>query len=133
MVSIVTNTGLANAVAAWHAYASRARYLQWGTGSGQGVGDNDLNSKTGTTEARVEGTTSQEDGTVTGDTYQVTGTIEAAGTRAITELGVFDAAGTGSPPSGGNMGIYGDFSVINLGSGDTITFTVQVEMADGSP
>lgn len=132
MVSIVTNSGLANAVAAWAAYASRARYLQWGVGSGQTTSSNDLNDKTGTTEARVEGTTSQEDGTVTGDTYQVTGTITAEDARAITELGVFDAAGSGSPPSGGNMGIYGDFSVINLGNGDQISFTVQVQAADGS-
>jgi hypothetical protein len=54
--------------------------------------------------------------TVTNDAYQVTGTITAAGARAITEVGVFDAAGTGSPPTGGNMDIYGDFSVVNLAS-----------------
>ena len=45
---------------------------------------------------------------------------------AITEVGVFDAAGTGSPPTGGNMDIYGDFSVINLAASDSIAFTIKV-------
>jgi hypothetical protein len=81
---------------------------------------------TSTTEARTTGTASQVTTTVTNDTYQVVGTITAAGTRAITEVGVFDAAGSGSPPTGGNMCIYGDFSVVNLSSGDSIAFTVKV-------
>lgn len=125
MVSLVTNSGLANAVAAWHAYATRAKYLQWGTGSGQGVTSTAVNSTTTTTEARTNGTSSQETETTTGDTYQVVGTIVAAGTRAITEVGVFDGAGTGSPPTGDLMGLYGDFAVINLALGDSITFTVR--------
>lgn len=127
MATQVQDAGLDNISAAWHNYASRARYLQWGVGSGQAVTDTDLASKTGTTESRVAGTTSQQTTDATNDTYQVTGTITAAGARAITELGVFDAAGTGSPPSGGNMGIYGDFSVINLQSADSIAFTVKVK------
>lgn len=128
MAQLVTNLGLANAVAAWVAYASSARYLQWGVGSGQGAASTDLASKTGTSEARVEATPSQEDENTTGDTLQLVGTLTAAGTRAITEVGVFDAAGTGSPPAGGNMGIYGDFAAVNLASGDSITFTVRVTL-----
>lgn len=127
MASLVTNNGLENATAAWHAYSSRAKYLQWGTGSGKVATDNAVTT-TSTTEARTDGTTSQQTTNTTNDTYQVQGTITAEGTRAITEVGVFDAAGTGSPPSGGNMGIYGDFSVINLASGDSITFTVKVTL-----
>lgn len=128
MASFVTNVGLANITAAWHAYASRARYLQWGVGSGQSATSTALASTSGTTESRVEGTTSQQTTNTTDDTYQVTGTITAAGSRVITEVGVFDAAGSGSPPTGGNMGIYGDFSTINLAAGDSITFTVQVAL-----
>lgn len=127
MVSLVTNTGKANISAGWHAYASRARYLQWGVGDSQTASDNDLDDTTGTTEARTAGTTSQQTTTTSNDTYRVSGTITAAGTRAITELGVFDEAGSSSPPTGGNMGIYGDFDVINLSAGDSITFTVDVE------
>lgn len=124
MASTVVDTGLANITAAWHAYASRALYIGWGTGSGQGVTATDL--ATAASESRVTGTSSQQTTTTTSDTYQVTGTITATGTRAITEVGVFDAAGTGNPPSGGNLDIYGDFTVINLASGDSIAFTVQV-------
>lgn len=124
MASLVVNTGLANATAAWHAYASRARFLGWGTGTGQGATATDL--ATPANESRVEGTTSQETTNTTNDSYQIEGTITAGGARAITEVGAFDAAGTGNPPSGGNLAVYGDFSVINLASGDSIAFEVTV-------
>jgi hypothetical protein len=128
MVARVQNNGLANITAAWVAYTSLPKYLQWGTGSGAAASANVVTTTT-TTEARTTGTASQTTTTQTNDTYQVTGTITAAGARAITEVGVFDAAGTGSPPTGGNMDIYGDFSVINLASGDSIAFTVKVQFS----
>jgi hypothetical protein len=126
MAALVTNAGFANITAAWHAYASRPRYLQWGEGSGQDAADNTIASAGNTTEARTAGTTSQETESVTNDTYQVVGTITAAGARAITEVGVFDAAGSGSPPTGGNMGMYADFAVVNLAENDSIAFTYRV-------
>lgn len=126
MASFVTDGGLGNLTAAWHAYSSRPRHLQWGEGSGQGATDNAIDSAGGTTEARTEGTTTQQTTNTTNDTYRVVGTIVAAGTRAITEVGAYDAAGSGSPPTGGNMGIYGDFSAINLAMNDSITFTINV-------
>lgn len=125
MVARVQNNGLANITSAWAAYASLPKYLQWGTGSGAAASANVVTTTT-TTEARTTGTVTQQTTTVTNDTYQVIGTIVASGARAITEVGVFDAAGTGSPPTGGNMDIYGDFSVINLANGDSIAFTVKV-------
>lgn len=129
MADVVTNVGLANITAAWHAYASRARYFQWGTGVGQSAASTDLADKTGTSEARSAGTTSPESTSTTGDTYRAVGTITALGSVAITELGVFDQAGTGSPPSGGNLCIYGDFAAINLAAGDQITFTASVQLS----
>ncbi len=126
MASFVTNGGLGNLTAAWHAYSSRPLHLQWGEGSGQSAASNAINAAGNTTEARVAGTSSQQTTNTTNDTYRVTGTIVAAGARAITEVGVFDAAGSGSPPTGGNMGVYGDFSAINLATSDSITFTVNV-------
>lgn len=126
MAQLVTNAGLSNIVAAWNGYASRARYLQWGEGSGQGATSNAIAAAGSTTEARVEGTTSQQTETTTGDTYQITGTLTAAGARTITECGAFDAAGSGSPPTGGNMGVYGDFAAVGLATNDSITFTVRV-------
>ena len=125
MTARVQNNGLANITAAWHAYTSRALYLQWGTGSGAAASANVVTTTT-TTEARTTGTSSQQTTTQTSDTYRVTGTVTALGTRAITEVGVFDAVGSGSPPTGGNMDIYGDFTVINLAINDSIAFTVNV-------
>lgn len=129
MASLVTNLGKGMFTAALHAYASRPLYLQWGVGTGQSASSTTLNSTTGTTEARTTGTSSQQTTSTSNDTYQVTGTITAAGARAITEVGVFDGAGSGSPPTGANLGIYGDFSVINLASGDSIAFTIKVALS----
>jgi hypothetical protein len=123
MATQIQNLGLANFTAAVAAYASVGKFLQWGVGSGQGVTDTALADTTGTTEARTSGTVSQETTTTTDDTLRVVGTITALGTVGITEVGLFDAAGSGTPPTGGNMTFYGDFAVINLGVGDSITFT----------
>jgi len=125
----VTELGVANITAAWHAYASRARYLQWGVGTGQDASDNDLADKSATTEARSEGTTSQQTTIFPSDTLRIIGTITAEGARAITEVGVFDGAGTGTPPSGDNMCMYGDFATINLAAADSVTFAVEVQFA----
>lgn len=125
MTARVQDAGLANITTAWAAYASLPKYIQWGTGSGAAKSANVVTT-TSTTEARTTGTVTQQTTTVTDDTYQVTGTVTAAGTRAITEVGVFDAAGSGSPPTGGNMDVYGDFSTINLATGDNIAFTIKV-------
>lgn len=105
--------------------AAASFWLQWGTGTGAAASANVVTT-TSTTEARVSATTSQQTVSVTSDTLQLTGTITAAGTRAITEVGSFDAAGASSPPTGGNMDHYGSFSVINLASGDSIAFTIKV-------
>lgn len=125
MASIFTNTGRAAAAAALVA-ANTTKYLQWGVGSGQTASSTALANTTGTTESRVTGTMSSVTVTTTNDTAQIVGTLTAAGSRAITEVGVFDAAGSGSPPTGGNMNLYGDFSVINLASGDSISFTIKL-------
>lgn len=123
MATQIQNLGLANFVASLVAYASVGKFLQWGVGTGQAVTDTALDTVAGTTEARTSGTPSAVTTTTTGDTLRVVGTITALGTRAITEVGLFDAVGSGSPPTGGNMTFYGDFAVINLLVGDSITFT----------
>jgi hypothetical protein len=114
--------GLARMTAA---LAALSWYLQWGTGTGATASATAVTTTT-TTEARVAATVSQQTVTTSNDTLQLTATITAAGSRAITEVGAFDAAGTGSPPTGGNMDLYGSFSVINLSSGDSIAFTIKV-------
>lgn len=100
-------------------------WLQWGTGSGATSSATNVTT-TSTTEARVSAALSQATVTSSDDTLQATGTITAAGTRTITEVGLFDAAGSGSPPSGGNMDFYASFGAVNLNEGDSIAFTVKV-------
>ncbi|MDR3473318.1 MAG: hypothetical protein P4M09_16790 [Devosia sp.] len=122
MTARVQNSGLARVTAA---LIGLSWWLQWGTGSAAAATANVVTT-TSTTEARSSATPSQVTTTVTNDTMQLSATIVAAGTRAITEVGVFDAVGTGSPPTGGLMDVYGDFSVVNLAVGDSMTFTVKV-------
>lgn len=131
MTARIQNNGLANLTGAWAAYATVPKWIQWGTGTGAAASANAVTT-TGTGEARTNGTVSQQTTTVTNDTFQVTGTITATNTRAITEVGVFTTQGTGGPPPVsdlGNMCIYGDFSTINLASNDLIAFTIKVQFS----
>lgn len=125
MTARVQNNGLARITAL---LIAAAWYLQWGTGSAAAASANVVTT-TSTTEARVAATATQQTTTVTNDKMRLTGTITAAGTRAITEVGAFDAAGSGSPPTGGNMDVYGDFTSIGLASGDSIAFTIDTTFA----
>jgi hypothetical protein len=122
MTARTQNAGLARMTSL---LAAANWYLQWGTGSGAAATANVVTTTT-TTEARVAASASQATVSVTNDTLQLTGTITAAGTRALTEIGAFDAAGSSSPPTGGNLDLYSDFAVINLASGDSIAFTIKV-------
>jgi hypothetical protein len=125
MTARVQNNGLARITSL---LAAASWWLQWGTGSGAAASANVVTTTT-TTEARTAGTPAQATTTVTSDTLRITGTIVAAGARAITEVGVFDAAGAASPPTGGNMDMYGDFSVINLATADSIAFTIDTKFS----
>ena len=125
MATRVQNNGLARITSLLQA---ASWWFQWGTGSGAAASANVVTT-TSTTEARVAGTMSQQTTTVTNDTLRATGTVTAAGARAITEVGMFDAVGSGSPPTGGNMDMYGDFAVINLATNDSIAFTFDTKFA----
>lgn len=120
MTARVQDAGLARITAL---LAAASWWLQWGTGSGAAKTANVVTTTT-TTEARVAATSTQQTSSVTNDKHQLVATITAAGARAITEVGAFDAAGSGSPPTGGNMDYYADFSVVNLASADSIAFTL---------
>ena len=125
MTSRVQNNGLARITSL---LTAASWYIQWGTGTGAAASANVVTT-TSTTEARVAASMSQQTASVSNDKMRGTGTVTAAGSRAITEAGLFDAAGTGSPPTGGNLDVYGDFSAINLSSGDSIAFTFDVTFA----
>ena len=121
MTARIQNAGLARVTAALIALSW---WLQWGTSSAAIASANVVTTTT-TTEARAAAGAAQGTTTVTNDKLVLTGTITALGARAITEVGAFDAVGTGSPPTGGNMDIYGDFAVINLATSDSIAFTIN--------
>lgn len=125
MVARVQNAGLARITSL---LAAAAWWLQWGTGSAAAATANVVTTTT-TTEARASATASVVTGTVANDTLRLAATLTAAAARAITEVGAFDAVGTGSPPTGGNMDVYGDFTVINLATGDSIAFTVDTRFS----
>lgn len=102
--------------------AGTACYIGWGTGAGAPDKAN-TDISTPATEARVVGVESQP----TADKNQWVGTITADGAKTITNAGLFSAAGTGSPPSGGSLVIHGNFTGIVLALGDKIEFTITLE------
>jgi hypothetical protein len=72
-------------------------------------------------ESRTVGTQTVVTTTLTGDTYQVVGTITFTAPRAVDEGGLFDAA------TGGNLAISWTSNVDNFNTGDTFTVTVKLE------
>jgi hypothetical protein len=94
--------------------------IGWGTGTTTAaVGQTALVTEAAPTTGggRTVGTEGRTTVTNTNDNYQVTGTVTAGSTLAITEAGLFDAV------SAGNMLIRGDFAAVNVLSGDSIAFT----------
>lgn len=122
MATLLVNTGKAivtNYLAG--GAATQPKYVAWGTGAGTtAVTDTTLFTETGT---RTAGTTTQQTTSTTNDTYQVVGTLTAGGTLAITNAGIFDAS------TSGNLFVKGDFSTINLTTGDSIQFTVKTQFS----
>jgi hypothetical protein len=120
------NSGLDRITAA---LAALNFFFGWGTGTGKTKSANAVTT-TGTTEARVAASKVQVTTAVSNDTFRAYATIEAAAGRTISEIGLFDAAGSGSPPTGGNMNFYMDFDAITLAEGDLITATFDVRFGD---
>lgn len=75
---------------------TEAKNIGWGIGTQGSSAASDVNLFIPSTEARTAGTSAIITTSQLGDTYQVTGTITATGSRAITECGLFDTT-TASP------------------------------------
>lgn len=102
--------------------------IGWGVGTNAAaVGDTALQTESAPTTAggRTVGTESRTTVTNANDNYQVTGTVTAGSTLAITEAGLFDAT------SSGNLLTRGVFSAVNVVSGDSIAFTFGLKMVPG--
>ena len=101
-------------------------FIGWGTGATAGsAASTDLS--TPAAEARASGVSSQFTTTNTNDTFQCVGTLTATGAKTITNVGLFDAAGSGSPPSGGVLFAIFDGLSQALNSGDSIQLTCRVQ------
>ena len=107
-------------------YTTSPKWIAVGTGATSAartavVGDTALSTEV---ETRAVGTESVQTTSVTGDTYQSTGTISITGTRALDEGGLFDQLAVG-----GNMFTSATYNLINLLNGDSITFTWKVQFS----
>jgi hypothetical protein len=124
MATLLVNTGKAvvtNRIKNGATGATEPNYVAWGTGAGTAaLTDTTLFTETGT---RVAGTSTQVTTTTTNDTYQVVATQTAGGTLAITNAGLFDAL------TSGNLFVKGDFTTINLTTGDSIQFTFKTQFS----
>ena len=121
MATVLTNAGKAIVTNRIKGSGTEPLNAAWGTGAGTAA----ITDTTLFTEAspRAAGTSTQQTTTVTNDTYQVVATITAAGTLAVTNAGLFDAL------TSGNLFVKGDFSTINLASGDSIQFTFRTQFS----
>lgn len=98
-----------------------AKHIAWGSGTtAAAVGQTALVSENA--EARTAGTISQP----AANTYRVSGSITATGTRVVEEVGLFDAS------SSGNMIVRATHGQLNLESGDVVTYTIDLAFADSS-
>jgi hypothetical protein len=121
MATLLVNAGKAIVTNRIKGSGTEPVYVAYGTGAGTtAAADTTLFTETGT---RQTGTSTQQTTSTTSDTYQVVGTQTAGGTLAITNAGLFDAV------SSGNLFVKGDFSTINLSSGDSIQFTFKTQFS----
>src|SRR5262245_18528223 len=129
MASLVPNVGkaiISGRMFGTSPTQAEPRYLGWGTGATAGSASS-TDVSTPATEARATGTSSQFTTTITNDTHQVVGTLTANANKTITNVGIFDAAGTGSPPSGGALYAIFDGLSQALNSGDSIQLAARVQ------
>lgn len=117
---VVTDVGMSVTTAALLAYgALEPHHIGWGTGTtAAAVGNTGL--ETPAAESRTIGTSSAVLTNVTGDTYQVVGTITCTGSgKAITEVVLMTDATAGS------CYLRATFSAINVSVNDSIQFTIK--------
>lgn len=121
LATVYANAGKAVTTSRLKGSGTEPNFVGIGTGAGTAaITDTALFTEV---ETRVAGTSTQQTTTVTNDTYQSVGTITATAARAVTNAGLFDAS------TAGNLFMKGDFSTINLSTGDSIQVTAKVSFA----
>jgi hypothetical protein len=131
MAIVVTNQGRSKITGRLKGSdAAEPNIVAWGTGTtAHTAADTGLTTER-TVEARVAGTSTQVNGGVADDTYQVVATMTKsdAGSVAIAEAGLVDTARAAGAavPGGAKWLMMGEFSTLNLSQNDSIQFTMQV-------
>lgn len=128
VATVVTNLGFAMAADRLRTspgtYTTSPKFVAFGVGA-TGAARTAVAADTALSSELAEGRTSGTESTVTttqtGDTYQVTGTVTATGSRSVDEGGLFDAITTGHMYTSATM------NVISLVSGDSIAATWKVK------
>ena len=126
--TVVTNLGKAMFADRMRAtpgtYTNPPKFVAGGVGA-TGAARTAAAADTALSSELTEGRTSGVESTVTttnaGDTYQVVGTITMTGSRALDEMGLFDAS------SVGHMAFSATHAVNNLSSGDSMQYTCQMK------
>lgn len=125
---VFTNAGAAIVTNRIIQAGTAPKNIGWGIGTNAAaVTDTALQTESAPTTSggRTVGTESRTTVTNTNDNYQVTGTVTAGSSLAITEAGLFDAV------SSGNLLIRGVFSAINVAPDDSIAFTFGLKFVPG--
>lgn len=139
MANVLVNAGRAILTNRIIGSGTEPKFVSWGTGAGTAAAtDTTLfteaasTSTSGPNNVRVTGTSTRQTTSVTNDTHRVVGTLTAETGKTITNAGVFDTDGaqtSPTAPSGGNLYVKGDFTGIALNSGDSITFTFNLQFS----
>lgn len=104
-------------------FANNGTHIGWGTGTTTPAkADTALQTESGDPATRAA-TTVTTVSTGSANKYQATATLSSTTTQAITEAGLFSAS------TAGICFVHSVFSVVNLVSGDSIAFTLQIDPA----
>lgn len=128
MAPLITNAGkaiISGRMFGTSPSQTEPKYVQWGT-SATAESASQTALVAAEPEARVAGTSSQVTVTQTNDTHQITASLTSVAGATIVEVGVFDAAGSSSPATGGNMYCRGVHTSKVLGAGDGINYTIKI-------
>jgi FlaG/FlaF family flagellin (archaellin) len=108
--------------------ATKALYAAWGTGGAPNTPSSTtttLFTEASETRVQVVSTVTSSGGPISSDTHRMTASIQANGSKTITNAGVFD-----STPSGGKLYIVGNFATtIPVQINDIINFVFLVAYA----
>jgi len=125
MASVVTSKGrdvIANRMKGATPTQVECNILAWGIPSAQFTAAvSDVAPFAESSEARVTGTSSIVTTTTTNDTYQVVGTLTAAGTRAVTECSLHDSTTKPTQNTVAAAGVVGSSVATTLNTGTTFT------------